>query len=869
DNKPPRLVVCGKFTTIDGLAGTPNVASYDMVADEWLACASGVTLAALTSCYSVASFNARLWLARGYSPLDDQPTGESLWVLANGPGQVWRGASAFVKDLDLGGGGSDDGSAFWGYKWDGTTSEPGSSAINDVCVYGNRLMVGGTQQFRTLRRGRKFCGPVVGYDTTEKLYQGLREFLRGEVYALLPFDGGLAVGGDFEVRLTDGRVLRNVAVWYEPVTWGDDGTWDELGGGTDGPVRALASYGGYLHAGGKFDTAGGVAAKGLARWTGSTWNYTANFSDYGTVLALCVAGDDLIVGGDFQKADGQSRFGAMCVWTGTALAEVYAKITAADALPFVRALCYYDGYLYAGGWFDLLDITTIYSVGRRQYPGAHAWEAMPNSGGSPPNGIATPGTVWSLCSHASKIYVGTEPGSMPNGEANASGLWTWNPASPDWARAFSFLSWGNQPVTGLYSDGTYIYFGAEAVINSPGWIEAYGPKHRIFRQTSPTGTPTTIGADGDGPYFEHAVMAVCYCNAGQADRLYVGGKFRTVGKIMSATSRPCNLITSIGTDDRIHDVRGGLGVAGYYAQFTSPQWLQRMRVIVSNDLECERLAIVGNFGTMNDAGSQHLCGIDLRGRMVGIGGGLAGTNRYDSPGAQDGVTDIKAIPRTEWPAYWETLFTARAEEPYLPFLYLIGGSFSVAVNEDIPPADQEDIPETVQTPGIIAHYGDYLRAVLPETSGLPQYCTSVSVYDGDLVHLGLTTPPMWWDGDETAGDWTYYVEPETAGALTMGEGRHLIVWQGMLYVAGYLLLYPDVDPSDDIAAVAEWDGADFTLDMIAGLGADDAGKYGNSFLVADLDDTLGECLFLAAQPADPSTQCPVYRKTIGGSWAAV
>lgn len=867
DGRPPRLVVSGNFATIGGLSGSPNVASYDLDGNEYLPCSTGVTLATFTTASSVASFNHRLWLARGYPMNVTTPTGESLLCLPNGPGQRWVGASAVVKDLNLGGVSGDDGSGFWRYQWNGVDSTAVSAAINEVRTYGNRLMVGGVQQFRTLRRGGKYCGPVVGYDETEKLYQGLKQIVGGEVYALLPFDGGLAVAGKFELRLSDGRVLRNVAVWHEPETWGDEGTWDDLGGGTDGPVYCLAVYDSCLHAGGRFDSAGGVTAKGMARWQDSVWHYTANFSDYGNVLALCVADTDLIVAGDFQKADGRSKWGRVCAWNGEALSEVYTTMTAAEGDPIIRAVIYYDGYLYIGGWFDTLNGATIYSVARRVYPAYGAWGTLDNSGGSPPNGIALPGSVWSLCAHASRIYVGTEPGSKPNGEADTAALWTWNPASPDWTKALLSVRWGLHPVRGLYSDGTYIYVGAHATA-APPVQEAYGYKHRVYRQQTPGSSPTTIGSDGDGPYFEHAVLAVCYCDAGGGDRSFAGGSFRAVGDIASAASRTCNLIAAIGEDDRIHDVRGGLGLAGYFAQFTSAQWIQRMRPFRSNDVVCERLAVCGNFSTMNEYGTQYLCGTNLQGQLVGVAGGLSGSNRYNQVGEIDGPRDIKAIPRDEWPAYWEALFTAREVEPYLPFLHLIGGSFSRAVNDDIPLADQEDVDEVIVTPGIIAHYGDYFRAILPGV-GLPQYCRSVAVYDGKLVHLGADTPPHWWDGDEESGEWLPYVAAETTGALAMGEGRHLIVWQDKLFIAGRLQLYPDIDPGDDIAAVAEFDGDDYALDMISGLGAASDEKMGNYMLVADLDDEQGECLFLAAQPSDPETMCPVHRLAIGGAWSAV
>jgi hypothetical protein len=875
DGRDPRLVVCGKYATIGGgsLTTSPNVSGYDVDADEWLACAAGVSLEGYTFCAAVESFNHRLWTCRGFDPVGPSPSSvNSLLALPNGPAPAWVPAVSIIKDMDYDANGVTSG--FWRYAWTGDDSEPEDAPIVSLCRYGNRMLIGGGQQFRTLRRGRDYSGPVVGFDAGDNLYRGLREFLRGEVYAECFFDGGLAVAGKFVVQLADGRVLRNVAVWHEPATWGDPGTWDDLNGGLDGPVHALAVFDGKLHAGGAFhhDGAGVVELKGLAWWnaTSETWTYTANFSDYGKVSCLCVAGSSLIVGGDFQKADGQSRYGSVCAWSGSALSAIYASIDSADRLPIVRAVCLYDGYLYAGGAFNNVDGFACYAVARRTWPSYSVWGPLNNTGGTPPNGILTPGTVWSLCSHGSRIYVGTEPGSKPNGESTTGAIWTWNPASPDWAPALpSQYPYGDTPCMAMFSDGTNIYLGTDAYVQTMGNIEAWGKKFRVYKQTTPGGTPTALG--GTSGYFEDAILAVVVGDAGGGDRPFVGGRFQSVGAIISAASKTCNLVTSLGEDDRIHDVRGGLGVGAYMAHLTSAQWVQRIRTFRSETVACERAAIAGVFFVANEVGTQHLFGLDRRGQVVGVAGGLAGSNRYNSTGAPDGVNDIKAIPRDEWPAWWETMLTERECEPYIAWAFLIGGSFSVAINDDRALDDQANIPETFETAGIVLHYGRHFRKITPG-AGLPGYCMSVAVYVGDLIHLGMDTPPaklIYPDADPENAYWEWLIDPGTPGGLVVGLGGHTLVWQGRLWVAGVLWINPYFSGSDPCAAVADWDGENFTLHTVIGLGDATAQKPGNYLLVADLDDGQGECLFLAAQPSDPTTKCPVYRKTIGGGWSAV
>jgi hypothetical protein len=87
------------------------------------------------------------------------------------------------------------------------------------------------------------------------------------VLALADFGSAVAVGGKFD---TVGASLaaNHAATWT-------DGVWSALGVGMGGPlfspdVRALASFGGDLYAGGWFATAGGVPSQFVARWTASS-----------------------------------------------------------------------------------------------------------------------------------------------------------------------------------------------------------------------------------------------------------------------------------------------------------------------------------------------------------------------------------------------------------------------------------------------------------------------------------------------------------------------------------------------------------------------------------------------------------------------
>jgi hypothetical protein len=73
--------------------------------------------------------------------------------------------------------------------------------------------------------------------------------------------------------------------------------------GLDGRVNAvLALPGGVVVTGGSFNSAGGVAANGVALWNGSAWSALGTGID-GPVYALAVLPNgDVVAGGDFSTA---------------------------------------------------------------------------------------------------------------------------------------------------------------------------------------------------------------------------------------------------------------------------------------------------------------------------------------------------------------------------------------------------------------------------------------------------------------------------------------------------------------------------------------------------------------------------------------
>ncbi len=200
-----------------------------------------------------------------------------------------------------------------------------------------------------------------------------------DVYCLLAFDDGsgpsLFAGGSF-TALTGGVSAKRVARW-------DGTTWHTLGTGTNSDVLALCAFdegsGPRLFACGAFGTAGGAPASRIARWDGSSWSALGAGLGGGTAQALAVyddgSGPRLYAGGGFSSAGGATA-NHIASWNGATWAPLLQTQPGGSVINglsgIVDALCVYDDgngpKLYAGGAFGL-----------QRWNGT-AWEGLPVGG---------------------------------------------------------------------------------------------------------------------------------------------------------------------------------------------------------------------------------------------------------------------------------------------------------------------------------------------------------------------------------------------------------------------------------------------------------------------------------------------------------
>ncbi len=190
------------------------------------------------------------------------------------------------------------------------------------------------------------------------------------VAALAVYNGDLVAGGLFDSA--GGVSAMNIARW-------DGSAWHSPGSGISGEpentiVRALAVYDGKLIAGGRFTTAGGVAAQNIASWDGSTWQPLAGGGTY-AIAALHLFQGDLIAGGSFTSVGGVSA-NNIARWDGSSWHPLGSGVTGP-----VRELTVHEGALIAGGLFLAADGVSVNGIAR--WDGS-VWEAM---GGGMSSGV--------------------------------------------------------------------------------------------------------------------------------------------------------------------------------------------------------------------------------------------------------------------------------------------------------------------------------------------------------------------------------------------------------------------------------------------------------------------------------------------------
>ncbi len=315
------FIVAGEFSQIDGVRAN-NIARWD--GTTWRPFGSGVTgldsvvraLALLPDGSLVAGgffSQAGGLAARNIARWDG--TSWQTFGQGNYPyGAVYAMSVASTGKLIVAGQfqAFNDAPAFNTVEWDGQSWRELPGCVSDVV-----FATTSTSDGAFIVGGE---GQLSVFSETAGAWQPLGGGWGGSVYRLQAMpDGSLVAGGFFNAA--DGVAARGIATW-------DGIRWRELGGGIGGRyswtpfIGALLPDGsGGLFVGGSFSSAGEVSVFGLAHWDGSSWSSVGD-SPSDTVIAM-VRGTDgtLFVGGNFGSF-GDVPANSIGAWNGTSWTQV-------------------------------------------------------------------------------------------------------------------------------------------------------------------------------------------------------------------------------------------------------------------------------------------------------------------------------------------------------------------------------------------------------------------------------------------------------------------------------------------------------------------------------------------------------------------
>lgn len=483
ENWNGRVVVGGEFTQAGGAGGVaaPRIAAWSETSQLWSALGTGIPNGSVKA-LRARSEDGALYVGGSFTTAGGQATGSlARWngvnwssVGGNFAGRVdalatYRG-KLYITGLYPGINNSPslatwDGSA---YATPGTGGLGTSGSGFTMSVYNDWLVLGGA--FGSA--GGLFNQHIARWNNTE--WSGLTPSLSGPVNALANIGGALRAGGDFQFQIDSSTRANYVTGTVDGVNFGQIATLPNAVNGTNGPVRAIGTFGtsplvpATLVLGGLFSQAGGSPVSNITGFTLSGWNaYAGGFN--GAVDAVAQFNNRLFATGPFTAA-GSTPIGGIAQLVSGAWQPVGGGLTGGSG----RAMAIYAGRLYVGGdfatpgpnlaswdgtgWSTLpTSITgpvnalavynnTLIIAGRFPSPSPFKWVAAWNgttltpmdaglSTQNPPVGLYLPGA---LAVHNGELYMGLEQGETA---AQTQLLYKWNGSA--WA-----------PVPGSFAGGT-------------------------------------------------------------------------------------------------------------------------------------------------------------------------------------------------------------------------------------------------------------------------------------------------------------------------------------------------------------------------------------------------------------------------------
>lgn len=219
----------------------------------------------------VAAARVAFWDGSDWSPLGDGLNGWVMALVLYG-GELYAGG-----EFTASGGIPMSGLARWdGASWQPVGGGVEGACIEDMAVYNGDLYVCGC--FYSVGEGSLETSGIAGWNGSS--WFDLDGGTYDSIYSLAVFDGDLYATGYFmEIGFT---TANHIARWNGS-SWAGlgSGLTGEFGDPSDAEGNDLAVVDGTLVVAGYFLNAGGAPADGIAGWTGSSWTYFNNGSNFG------------------------------------------------------------------------------------------------------------------------------------------------------------------------------------------------------------------------------------------------------------------------------------------------------------------------------------------------------------------------------------------------------------------------------------------------------------------------------------------------------------------------------------------------------------------------------------------------------------
>lgn len=182
-------------------------------------------------------------------------------------------------------------------------------------------------------------------------------------HALALYQNALHIGGQFKrLNSNTSDVLQTGYVAYMK-----QGKWQDMNGGMNAPISALASsQEGTLIAAGSFTRSSDIPLQGIASWNGRTWSAIPGVS-LGQINTLALGPNSVFAGGVFDNIGNTPAFSVaeykQGVWRSLGKGLRRTKEGSGTNQPgHVHTAVFHDGKVFVGGQFDTAGLVSARNI---------------------------------------------------------------------------------------------------------------------------------------------------------------------------------------------------------------------------------------------------------------------------------------------------------------------------------------------------------------------------------------------------------------------------------------------------------------------------------------------------------------------------